>query len=95
MLKVLGFKTREFDEIRPLLGINSGPTPFGEGEPDFVNVSRQYQQLGIESVRTEDLSNGSFDVMYFFRIDLQTLLILLLMSGEKLMRISGILLIWG
>ena len=66
MLKVLGFKTREFDEIRPLLGINSGPTPFGEGEPDFVNVSRQYQQLGIESVRTEDLSNGSFDVMYFF-----------------------------
>ena len=66
MLKVLGFRKQVSNQIKPLLGINSGPTPFGKGEPDFANVSRQYQQLGIESIRTEDLSNGSFDVMYFF-----------------------------
>ena len=66
MLKILGFSDSTGDAIRPLLGVNSGPTPFGLGEPEFANVSDQYFELGIESVRTEDLSNGSFDVMFFF-----------------------------
>ena len=66
MFQILGFADPIVNAIRPLLGINSGPTPFGLGEPEFANVSDQYFELGIESVRTEDLSNGSFDVMFFF-----------------------------
>ena len=66
MLKILGFRKNQGPEIRPYLGINSGPTPFGEGGEAFADVSHQYRQLGVESIRTEDLSNGSFDVMYFF-----------------------------
>ena len=66
MLKILGFRKNQGPEIRPYLGINSGPTPFGEGGEAFADVSHQYRQLGVESIRTEDLSNGSFDIMYFF-----------------------------
>jgi hypothetical protein len=67
MFSILGFSNSNEYLTRPLLGVNAGPTPHTGGlQPEFVNVSDQFVELGIESVRSEDLSNGSFDVMFYF-----------------------------
>jgi hypothetical protein len=41
--------------IRPLLGVNGGPTPFQPGlYPDFVDTTKQFQALGVNAIRMED-----------------------------------------
>ena len=67
MLKILGFDEGGSESIRPLLGVSSGPIPYGEGvAAGFPDLSDQFQSLGVKSIRTQDYANGSFNVMYFF-----------------------------
>ena len=41
--------------IRPLLGVNGGPTPFQQDlYPDFVDTTNQFQTLGVNAVRMVD-----------------------------------------
>jgi len=49
--------------IRPLLGVNAGPTP--QGDATNPDVTKQYQAIGVNMVRTHDLY-GPLDmsVMY-------------------------------
>lgn len=67
MLKILGFHEGGSESIRSLLGVSSGPIPYGEGvAAGFPDLSDQFQSLGVKSIRTQDYANGSFNVMYFF-----------------------------
>ena len=41
--------------IRPLLGVNGGPTPFQPGlYPNFVDTTKQFQSLGVDAIRMVD-----------------------------------------
>lgn len=52
--------------IRPLLGVNGGPTPFQPSlYPKFVDTTKQFQSLGVDAIRMVDYF-GANDIMCMF-----------------------------
>ncbi|MBN1165783.1 MAG: hypothetical protein JXA44_01485 [Methanospirillaceae archaeon] len=50
-------------EILPLLGVNAGPAPVGD--PDNPDLTRQYQDIGVLSVRNHDIYHAhSMSLIY-------------------------------
>ncbi len=67
-----GSNTTESDDndsartIRPLLGVNGGPTPFQPSSyPQFVDTTKQFKSLGVDAIRIEDYF-GANDIMCMF-----------------------------
>ena len=63
---VLGFQKKiNAPLIRPLLSVNSGPTPFG-GIDSYKDLTNEYQSVGVEAIRSIDYMTGANDVMCYF-----------------------------
>ncbi len=60
------FRNHSAETIRPLLGVNGGPTPFQlKLNPQFINTTKQFQLLGVNAIRMVDYF-GANDIMCMF-----------------------------
>ena len=51
--------------VQPLLGVDSGPLPYGEA--GSADVTRQYQEIGVTAIRTHG-NPGAFSMSYMLSL---------------------------